>query len=288
MKNKLHIGLKCFLLAYLLVSCSKLEIINNNSENIVVEGWIDNDGYPIVFLSRSIPISTEKLLVSDLSNYIERWAKVSVSDGDTTVVLTGIFDKESFPPFYYTTSRIKGESGKTYTLKIETSDRLITSTTTIPPKAYVDSFSVKKGILNDTLYNVGAYVSQQESNYFQFFIRDFTTDDGYYKSSYLGAYSNDDLPIEGCRLLAVNNYRRTFFVEDKYTTSYPRGTLLKIKISAMEKSGYDFWQTFEKMLSLSRNPICPMYNNLPTNIIGGYGYWIGYGSTEYNIEIPLE
>ena len=47
----------------------------------------------------------------------------------------------------------------------------------------------------------------------------------------------------------------------------------------------DFWSRFDDLTSLARNPIFPAVFNLPPCLEGAYGYWAGYGATEYSVTI---
>ena len=48
---------------------------------------------------------------------------------------------------------------------------------------------------------------------------------------------------------------------------------------------FDFWSRFDDLTSLARNPIFPVVFNLPPCLEGAYGYWAGYGATEYSVTI---
>ena len=80
--------------------------IEADASDIIVEGWIEEGGFPVVILSRSMPVSTDYQNVDSLSDFIVRWAKVTISDGSDSIVLTGKYDKGYFPPYIYTTSTI--------------------------------------------------------------------------------------------------------------------------------------------------------------------------------------
>ena len=110
---------------------------------IVVEGWIESDGFPVVIVTSTVPVAEEYMDYDSLSNYIIRWAKVSVSDGTDEVVLTGKLNNDYFPPYIYTSSRMVGEPGKRYTLKVEYSGRVVTAETTIPKPVPLDWLKVK-------------------------------------------------------------------------------------------------------------------------------------------------
>jgi len=85
------------LLAVLLpFSCEKS--IPPGEPRLVVEGWIENGGHPTVLLSESFPVELNKAITAeDMVRNLVKWAKVTVSDGDQTVTLTGVMDLVSDP-----------------------------------------------------------------------------------------------------------------------------------------------------------------------------------------------
>ena len=117
----------------LLISCTNEDITKQISveSKIVVEGSIEEGGFAKVLLSRSVPIGVA-VDSTTILNYVIRSAKVTVSDGVKEEVLRLKRDNNTIPPFVYLGSEIKGETGKTYSLKIEYLNRTITATTTIP------------------------------------------------------------------------------------------------------------------------------------------------------------
>ena len=62
-------------------------------ERLVVEGWIDAGGFPIVMVTTSVPTSTEYQSIDDQKNHLVRHAKVTFSDGESSVILTGMDNK---------------------------------------------------------------------------------------------------------------------------------------------------------------------------------------------------
>ena len=98
----------------------------------------------------AMTISDNYQQADSLSQYLIRWAKVSVSDGERTVVLTGKFDSRYFPPYVYTTGNMRGEAGKTYTLDVEHRDFHATATTTIPETHRIENLTIKPCADSDT------------------------------------------------------------------------------------------------------------------------------------------
>ena len=85
----------------MLWACSKTEEVGRSQ--LVVEGWIENGGNPVVMVSESIGIATGREMDSKgILDHIAKWAKVSISDGTKTEILTGIPDPDFFPPYIYT------------------------------------------------------------------------------------------------------------------------------------------------------------------------------------------
>ena len=88
-------------LSFLSGGCSQ-DVSTSSQSQLVVEGWIDAGGFPVVKLTRTIPLSDDALSLDSLSRYMDRWAKVTISDGERTEILAGRYDKKYFPPFIYT------------------------------------------------------------------------------------------------------------------------------------------------------------------------------------------
>ena len=122
-------------LSFLLGGCSQ-DVSTSSLSQLVVEGWIDAGGFPVVKLTRTIPLSDDALSLDSLSRYMDRWAKVTISDGERTEVLAGRYDKKYFPPFIYTTYDMRGEEGREYSLRVEASDgKVAEARTRIPVSA---------------------------------------------------------------------------------------------------------------------------------------------------------
>lgn len=120
-------------------------------ERLVVEGYIEEGEYPIVMLTTNKPLGTESS-VETVKDMIIRWAKVVVSDGETEDILIGRIDENYFPPFIYKGTKIKGEAGKTYQLKVIYAQYELTAQTTIPPSVPIDNIYCNDAPENDSLY----------------------------------------------------------------------------------------------------------------------------------------
>lgn len=253
------------------------------ARSIVVEGWIDAGGFPVVILTRSLPVMINKekgVELDDLSDYLVRWAKVTVSDGESEVILTGGSDKNYFPPYIYTTGGIKGEAGKTYNLKVETDDQVITATTTIPdnPPA-IDSIVFSRISTDATLTGINVYIKDNPSThdyYKSFYVTDLNNP--HFVSSVLGVV--DDALADSTFVMQIIRDRN--LVEMKIdNVYYQTGTDVVLKIATMDSISYNFWQGYEDRIRLGSSFVTSTTTNIPTNINGGVGYWCGYNAKKF-------
>jgi hypothetical protein len=266
------------ILVCLLMSCSEEEIIPEASM-LAVEGWIESDGYPVVMVTKTLPVSSEKHNLGQLEDYLVKWAKVSVINQGDTVVLTGKYDKGYFPPYVYTTSKIKGKVGESYKLVVEYKDMYATAITTIPDKPEINSYSVERCADSDTLYQIKACMdlTNRNADYYQFFARVGTAKKQYF-ASFLGGIDGtaSDKHIE----FPVYRGHENDFIKsyDEYSPYFSINDTVAVKCCSLYKMEYEFWKTYIESEYLSGAAMLSTTNNLPTNITGGTGYWFGYGT----------
>ena len=253
-------------------------------EIVVVEGWIDADRYPIVHLTRTMSVSDEQQDIHNLKDYLEQWAKVSISDGENEVILNGIFSDDYFPPYVYTTTQFKGKVGKKYTLTVECIDgSKYHSVTEIMPKAELDSFRIMKVAGSDLLREIIGYINIDKSakEYYKVFVHVNGGASGY-ESAYMGIASSDILASSG----RMPIYNGSSNLRKNFTPYFKLGDTVSVKLARVDESAYRFWREFSDLINLSRNPLFPVTNNLYSNIEGdALGYWFGYGSSFYVIPI---
>ncbi len=250
---------------------------------IVVEGWIEDNGYPVVILTTTVPIDVERKNNESLQGYLIRWGKVTISDGEKEVVLTGMRNNDYFPPYIYTTSSIRGKAGKSYSLKVEYSGRTVTATTTVPEPVSLEYIKVKKSDIEDSYYLTGGLIDDRlTKDYYKFFVRR-ARKDSIYKPSFMGLV-NDDILSENIEELPINSGISS--VMEKTENFFSKDDLVFVRFSSLDEQSYAYWSDFDTIYSLSRNPFFPANSRIRTNIKGGLGYWAGYGSTYYMVSIP--
>lgn len=262
-------------LSALLLSCSGDYLPEQNDE-LVVEGWIEDNGFPVVILTKNINISNKYQSLDSLSSCIVRWAKVTVSDGEKSVVLTGRYMKGYTPPYIYTTSHYRGEAGKTYQLTVEYGDFHATATTTIPKTQKIDELTVERCAQSDTLYQISLRYNDDEAeqNYYQIFTRVGGRDVRQYLAAYLGTIDNRVVKPK----TKIPVYRGRDINTLDYTPYYTINDTVAVKFAHIDRTSYNFWYDYTRNLTTAGNMFFATAASLRSNIIGGTGYWCGMGS----------
>ena len=253
---------------------------------IVVEGWIE-DGYnPIVMLTTTVPIGESVTDLKELEKFVINWGKVTISDGEKSVVLSGRRNNDYFPPYIYTTSSMTGQAGKTYTITVEYSGRTVTAQTTIPEDVPLEYIKVVASEENpDNFQLVGGLKDNRNSkDYYKFFVK-VSGKDSTYISSFLGLTDDDILKdkTETAELPINNGSRRN---DQRMTTYFTAEDRVIVKFCTLDQTSWQYWNDFEEIQSLSRNPFFPVSTSIRSNVKGGLGYWAGYGSRYYVVSIP--
>ena len=261
------------LLACLCLGCEETEV-KQVPPQLVVEGWIDSGGFPIVKLTTTVPVSKQAQSTDSFDRFLVRWAKVTVSDGTREVVLTGMPNRDYFPPYIYTTSEMRGEVGKTYTLKVDYQDFHAHAVTTIPKPVALSRISTEEIPLYPGWFKLRIDFKDDPAttDYYKVFVRLYGEKYDFH-STYFGTYNDRLLPIRAS--LLVENARQN--VVNPTATFFKHYEIVNIKFCHIDSVSYDFWKSMDGYQSEGRNPLFNAMQNIRSNIQGGLGYWCGYG-----------
>ena len=276
----------------LLASCSS-HPWETQSSVIMVEGWIESDGHPKVMLSEVIRLSETMRPVDDLVDNLIRWAKVSVVDGPDTVVLTGSYNSNYFPPYIYSTPRVVGRPGNAYTLIVEYSGHRLTSTTTIPEPVPFDSLGYVPVEGIDSLYQLTAYYRDPlpVGDSYQFLAMVPNRETRFYACSYGLDMDVSKVPA---RTDDAWNYMEHLMMPSwhripdmgEYQVAYRWGDTVDVKLARIDEESCAFWNSMGELLLMGKIPIATSSDNLESNIEGGKGFWTGMGVSRRRIILP--
>jgi hypothetical protein len=267
-----------------IASCSREDYVESveGESKIVVEGWIEQGDVPQVILSRSIPINAT-VDSTNIFDYFIRSAKVTISDGTNEEVLSLRSDKNRVPPYVYYGSKIIGEVGKTYALKIEYLNKVIEATTRIPDTVSIKSAEYVKENPTDTTGFVYLQFNDPalEKNYYQIQTRLDKAEPIFVPALY-GNLNDDNFASSSVSLQVARGIY--VFSKTKYRPYFTDGDLIFIKLRTMNKDGFDFWNSWQNEIVNGRSPIFPANTSLKSNIKGGIGIWEGYGQSTISIQ----
>nr|WP_315149662.1 DUF4249 domain-containing protein [uncultured Flavobacterium sp.] len=272
------------LLLIIAVSCSGENYVESveGESKIVVEGWIEQGDVPQVILSRSIPINAA-IDSTTIFNYFIRSAKVTVSDGENEEVLSVKNDDGRIPPYVYSGSKMIGEIGKTYVLKVQYLDRVIEATTIIPSVVPIKSVAYVKVNPADTTGFVHIEFDDlvKEKNYYQIETRLDNVEPIFVPALY-GNLNDENFTSSSVSLQITRGIY--VFSKTKYKPYFTDGDLIYIKLRTMSKAGFEFWNSWQNEIVNGRSPIFPANSSLKSNIKGGIGIWQGYGQNTISIQ----
>lgn len=283
MKIKLTIFLPGIFSLLFFFSCNRdLDILSAPYEpKVVVEGWIESDEYAQVILTLSASFY-QQLDTAFLFENIIKSAKVTVSDGINTEILTLGTNNNYLPPYVYYGCGIKGEAGKSYSLEIEYLDKIITSETSIPKRvASIDSCWFVKEQLTDTAGYINIRFTNKSELYYQIATMVYEEETRYTPCLY-GNYKAEQFEKEEKVELQINKGPIVFPLSD-FNTQFRENKTIYIKLRTQNKEAYDFWTSWQNEIINAKNPIFPAYTNLKSNINGGIGLWTGYGTSQYKL-----
>ncbi len=274
----------CFFIIISFIGCSEQVTI---SPELVLEGWIEDDGHPFVMLHNTYTAQEEP--VGNFDEIIEDkvifWGKVEIFDDDVSDVLTGKLDIEYMPPYYYYSVDIMGKSGRTYEITAEYEGQTVSATTTIPNRVEFDSIKVEILPSGKDVRLTGYFVDEDvEDNYYVLFFRK----EGYkqYLNCSLGVLSDKSADENGIIQVPIyNNFSVAYLAkgDEKLSRFFKRDDIIYLKLSAVDRVSYEIWEDISALSATTAIAFLPVYNNIRTNINGGKGYWCGYASSVYSL-----
>lgn len=274
-------------------SCEKdIEIgdLPRPEKKITIEGFIDLDQYPIVFLTKNSAYFdiVDTTFVKDLI----------ISDDMATVIVDNgiIFDTlrpdvfEKWPYKGYIGTKIKGQINGRYNLKVLYNGSEYTSSTTIKDTIAIDTVWYSKFFMRDTL----GYLNMKWRNpvgygdYFTITVKAGNEQKWFYRASTVHVI--DDKLLENNRVITtpyvVKGYDKNdyFIIDDKDLDwldflFFKKGDTVSLKLSTIDETSYLFWNSWYRNQGTDGNPFTNPAS-VKSNIVGKNvnGYWIGYGA----------
>lgn len=280
----------------LLMACEKaVDIIPSTLDQVVVvEGSIENNQPPVVVLTRSLAFF-EQLSAQDFANSFVRNANVFVSDGTRRVRLTEYRRQVGNANFYFYSidstnpaQLMIGRLNTSYKLEIEAEGKLYTASTSIPDiSRKVDSLWWQKAPGNGDSSFAVVFSRVTDPKGFGNYIRYFTSVND---SAFLPGSNSvfDDKFVDGTTydIQVFRGFNRNVEFDPETFGFFKRGERVRLKMSNIDKSTYDFWRTWEQNQSNVGNPFGVPVKVLSNLSAGATGIFAGYASQITSIIIP--
>lgn len=263
---------------FLILSCRKDVNLNlpDYTQKVVIEGSIETGSPAVVLLSYSVPYFGEFDFSAPQTALI-KGAFVTVTDGTTTDTL-----KVVDPAFGYAYqgSKLLGQQGKIYTVKVTVDNKTFTAATPILKPARLDT------IFFQQFYDSLGIIEQQFSepigsgDYYRWFAKRLRRDT-FYAAPFNSVF--DDKLIDGKTFnFAYNRGRQPDAIgnnsADPERGYYKIGDTIVVKFCKIGKAEYDFWNTYYQNKSSNGNPFSAPANikTMFDDFEHSFGAFVGY------------
>lgn len=273
------------IISWIVAACD--EAVERVPAKAVIEGTFSSDGYPVVIFSRSVSPDYN----GSISDAVINWGKVTVSDGEHEVILTGRVDNSYLPPFCYYSHDLKGIPGKTYTVTARFNDLYAESTVRMPYPTPIDSISIVSTDVDTLRAATLHFTSPPDTPAYYYLTLQRTERGSHPQPCLLGTIETDNanshysIAVLRPRIKLPQQIASSDDSDD-YISSLIVGEEWIAALNRVEKRVYEFWKSYDNMLLFSSSPFIATNESLPTNIIGGYGVWSPQGSAslEFTVE----
>lgn len=266
----------------ILTSCEKEINIDMPAytPSVVIEGFIVNNMAPVVILTNNVPyVSTAGKDLYEKSFIHGAHITIESSQGiiDTLTEIINTDSRTGVKSAMYTSQILKGEVGKSYTLKVLTGGKTYSAVATIPVPVKIEEiwYTNHPDAANDSFKTVWVKILDPiETNYYRYTsevngkhgpqpeistISDKAFNGKEYSKAIDSGLGNEDQDMHG----GVSGY---FVIGDTIT----------VKWANSEKSYYDAWTTIDFKRTQNQNPFMNP-TRIVSNIKGCLGYWSGLG-----------
>jgi hypothetical protein len=271
------INIAILALSLLIFSCRKDVTLQlpEYKQKVVIEGMIETNGPPVVFLSYSVPYFSDFDYTKPQNAFI-KGATVIVSDGVMTDTLRELDPKTGY---VYAGLKLLGKEGRAYTLRVIVNGKSYETTTNITHKVKFDSLFFRTE--HDSLGFIWQKFTEPEGSgdCYRWFAKRLHRDE-FYAAPFSSVF--DDKFIDGKTFEfgydrgpqpnQIQEYR-----EDPERGFYKIGDTVVVKFCRIGRREYDFWYTYYQNKASNSNPF-----SAPTNIKSmfsdeeAFGAFVGY------------
>lgn len=239
-----------------------------NAADLVLEGWIDSNGTPVVLFSRSITPAEE----GELSQVPIRWGKVTVSDGEKSVVLTGGPNSDFFPPYRYYTAELTGVPGRTYTVTAEDGyGASVSATCYMPSPTPINRIEITPIEGSDSLLSARLYFTAPRDVPAYYYLT--MTPLGVNQQPLPTVFGTVETAEAGAEISIPIFHPKQELQGQTTSPNLQRGEVFAVTLNRVEKPVYEFWKSYENAVVFGSSQFVNSGGSLSGNVNGGYGVW---------------
>lgn len=254
------------------------ESFDEPERKLVLEAWIDTDGYPVALLTETFSPGSS----ANVSDIVVKWGKVSISDGTDTIVMTGSYSADYFPPYRYFNYTMEGKPGKTYTISAEYDGMTVSARARMAQPTPIDSIVVSNIEGEDSLKSGMLYFTAPEDcpAYYYLTVRNLI--DHTNTQPGLAMLSTTEV-TEPAKKVSIPIYNPKNHVDStSYVANLMVGQNLEIKLCRVEREIYEFWHDYDNYVMFGNSQFISNQGSLRGNIENGFGIFsVQATSTSY-------
>ncbi len=280
-----HKNLIVFGLGVLILSCNINDTEEQTLDKLTIEGQIREGEFAEIFLTNAIAFSgvIDSLTIA---KSVESKAKVVLTDGETTEVLTLKRDDTRFPFLFYRSNKIKGALNKKYSLNVSIREKEFLSETSIPKIPVINKIEFletsKDGVLTPEFKDIRLEIENDPNvvSYYKTFIKNEADENFEFARPFITNTTN----IKSAIFPLIVNYA-TFENGFKENLLFVDQTF-EIKLISITKEQFDFWKSVvgDESVIVENSSFGQA---VTTNISNGaFGYWSGENGIALKVKIP--
>ena len=265
------------ILIIFLTSC--ITDIQYEKERAVIDGWINSGGFPsVIFTSSIIPGHT-----NSIADKIIRWGKVTISDSDTTIIMTGSPDNSYFPPYRYVTYQMEGKPGKTYKITVDYEDLHAEATCYMPNPTPILNIELHPIEGSDSLRSAELYFITPDCCPAFYYVTMRNLDSGERSlPAMLGTYK---ATVPSTMVSIPIMHPKNSLSIDPFIPQLKIGENLEINLCRITEEVYEFWNQYDNAVLFGGSQFINSSNSINGNVVGGYGIWSAQGISTYYLNI---
>lgn len=253
-----------------LAACDNSYLESDNTEELVVEGWIESGHAPVVLVTSTLPVSSTPQPVSNIDEHILRYAEVYIDHDGEREYLTARLTDRFVIQNYFTSPTMRGEPGGTYSLHVKWLDYEASAVCTIPEPPVIDTAYFEKAV-DDTTFiaKMSFHNDPKAGRYYQTFRRIGNASNAYKAVNFT--------TLDGAKVDTVVTETFMRQLSSLKDVHFHPGDTVALKLATIERSMYEFWNSYANYENSAGSSVLSAPSNIKGNVTGAIGFWAGYG-----------